>query len=131
MAGVDARSSYPQALRLGALIRERRDEILARWELGVRALPHARRLDRPRLVDHIPELLDRIAWMSEERGHDPRPELGKRISTRHAISRLEEGFDLLEVIDEFAVLREVVHEVLRDSGETIGFDELDILDRAM
>src|SRR5690348_16120199 len=104
MAGANVRGPVAE-LRLGKLIRDRRDEILARWERGVRALPHAAQLDHPRLVDHIPELLDRIAWMTEARGRDPRPELGKRVSMQHAMSRLEEGFDLLEVIDEFGVLR--------------------------
>src|SRR5262249_9789353 len=130
MAGVNPRGVHPKH-RLGALIRDRRDEILMRWERAVRALPHALSLDRPRLIDHIPELLDRIAWMSDAHGHDTRPELGKSVSTRHAIARLEEGFDLLEVIDEFGVLREVVREVLRDSGETFGLDEIGVLDRAI
>src|SRR5262249_38388130 len=106
MAGVSTR--HPEPHHLGALIRDRRDEILARWERRVRALPHARKLDQPRLVDHIPQLLDRIASMADARGRDPRPELGKRVSTRHAMARLEEGFDLLEVIDEFGALREVL-----------------------
>jgi len=131
MVGVDVRGTTSEPPRLGALIRARRDEIFARWERAVRALPHAGRLDRPRLIDHIPELLDRIAWMAEERGHDPRPELGKHVSTQHALARLEEGIDLPEVIDEFGVLHEVLRDVLRDSGEQFGIDELGILDRAI
>jgi len=119
------------AHRLGVLIREHRDEVLARWERRVRALPHAAKLERPRLIDHIPELLDRIAWMTEARGRDLPAELGKQVSTRHAISRLEEGFDLLEVIDEFGVLREVMRDVLRDSGESFSLDEVGVLDRAI
>jgi PAS domain S-box-containing protein len=131
MARANVRGTHPEPHRLGALIREQRDEILARWERGARALPHGLELDRPRLVDHIPELLDRIASMADERGRDTRPELGKTISGQHAIARLEEGFDLVEVIDEFGVLREVLREVLRDSSEQFGFDELAILDRAL
>jgi PAS domain S-box-containing protein len=126
MANVGA---HRESHRLGALIRRRRDEILARWERAARTLPHASKLDQPRLVDHIPELLDRVVWMIEARGRDV--ELGKRVSTRHALARLEEGFDLLEVIDEFGVLREVLHEVLRDSGEELGLDEIGVLERAI
>ena len=94
---------------LSALIRGRRSEILARWESGVRALPHAVNLDRPRLLDHIPELLDRIASLDVE-----------PLANRHADARLEEGFDVLEVIDELGVLREVIYDVLRDAGGTFG-----------
>jgi PAS domain S-box-containing protein len=131
MAGVDVRGNNPDPHRLGTVIRDKRTEILARWQRRVRALPHAQRLDQPRLVDHIPELLDRIAWMTEARGHETRPELGKRVSTQHAIARLEEGFDLLEVVDEFGVLGEVLRDILSESGETFGVEEIGILDRAI
>ena len=131
MAGIEATTTPHEPSRLGELIRRRREEILARWVRGVRGLPHAVRLDQPRLVDHIPELLDRIAGMTEERGRDLRPELGRRISTQHAISRLEEGFDLNEVIDEFGVLRDVLFDVLREAPGAFGLDELAILDRAL
>ena len=116
---------------LGALIRDRRDDIVARWELGARALPHAASLDRPRLVDHIPEMLDRIAWMADTRGDPHVANLDKTVSARHALSRLEEGFDLQEVIDEFGVLGDVLRDVLRDSGVSFSLDELGVVDRAI
>jgi PAS domain S-box-containing protein len=130
MSGVDASTQHgPQ--RLGMLIRERREEIIARWERGARTLPHARQLEHPRLVDHVPELLDRIAWLTEQEGQEPRAELGEHTSTQHAIARLEEGFDLDEVIDEFGVLREVVCDAMRASGKEFGLDDLCVLHRAI
>ena len=131
MAGVDlSKSRIPR--HLAELIRSRRDEIVRRWEAGVRELPHAHALDRPRLIDHIPELLDHIAQMTEELAAGARPHLPKAMSERHAVERLEEGFDVFEVIGEFEVLRDVMFEILDDAAiGPLRVDELRVVNRAI
>src|SRR5262245_63790941 len=103
-------------IHLADLIRSRRDEILQRWGAAVRALPHAGKLDKLRLIDHIPELLDRIAVMTEDLAQGRKPELARAASERHAIARLEEGFDIDEVIGEFGVLRDVLFTLIDGDG---------------
>jgi PAS domain S-box-containing protein len=122
----------PTAHRLADVIRARRDDILGRWETAVRIMPRADGLDRPTLIDHIPELLDRIAHMTEELGHGRVPALQKVVSERHAIARLEEGFDLLEVIAEFRVLRQCIFRVFADPQlGIVQVDELRVLNDAI
>lgn len=88
-------------------LRARHGEILAKWESAVRALPIARTLDRPRLLDHIPKILDMIADLvdkgaTEGGRHQHLPEAAPDI---HALERLDEGYDLAAVASEYAVLR--------------------------
>ena len=118
--------------QLAELIRSHLDEILRRWQAGVRRLPHADVLDEPRLVDHIPDLLERIAQMIDELAIGHTPELGQASSERHALARLEEGFDIQEVVGEFEVLRDVVLETLDhpDIGP-LRVDELRVVNRAI
>ena len=52
-------------LTLGEFVRARREEILREWERRVRELRVADSLDRPALLDHVPELLARIAEMAD------------------------------------------------------------------
>src|SRR5262245_47227507 len=84
--------------RIAGHLQAKRGEILRSWEAAVRALPRARGLDRPTLVDHIPDLLDRIADLTEELARGDAATLRTAVAERHAIARLEEGFDLVEVI---------------------------------
>lgn len=104
----------PAAHRIAELIRQRRDDIVRSWEAGVRALPRARELDPPTLIDHIPDLLERIAQAIDEVSRGRAPTQHRAVAERHAMSRLEEGFDLQEVIGELRVLRQCVFHALAD-----------------
>jgi signal transduction histidine kinase len=88
--------------RLCDLIRHGHDDILADWQAAVRALPQARHVPRPQLIDHVPALLEDIALHLEGCGG---PIENAR---KHAIARLEEGFDLVHVVAELGILRECV-----------------------
>ncbi|HUS30080.1 MAG TPA: GAF domain-containing protein, partial [Kofleriaceae bacterium] len=95
----------------------------------MRALPCASALDRPTLLDHIPELLDRIAQLAV----DPSRVASEREAcAHHALARLHEGFDLSEVISEFRVLRQAILQALSDPS--VGFlqaSELRLVDDAI
>jgi signal transduction histidine kinase len=80
--------------------------ILADWQQAVRQLPAARDLAQPALIDHVPVLLDRIADMVDQIAAGDPPELPTEAAERHAFTRADEGFDLPEVVLEYAVLRD-------------------------
>src|SRR4051794_6500481 len=93
-------------------IRKHRAAILATWEESVRALPVASKLPQPRLIDHLPDLLDHVATLicsahavvSRESPHaESSPE-------NHAIQRLDSGFDVGAVATEYATLRRCILE---------------------
>ena len=70
--------------------------------------PSVKGLSVPRLIDHVPDLLDAIADTGEARLEDPRARLGPETAGRHAIERRMEGLDLAQVVVELAVLRDCV-----------------------
>ena len=74
-----------------------------------RELPAARPLSAPKLLDHLPQLLERLAHTAggEGGGLGEFPEI-------HALERLGEGFDLSGVAREYALLRDCI---LRLYGE--------------
>lgn len=96
--------------RLADFLREHREEILALWEEQVRKIRAARTLDRPALLDHLPEFLEELAeYVGEIRtGQDPVPPDRPRI---HALERLEVGYDLAEVVEEYSILRRCITEL--------------------
>ena len=96
--------------RLEDFLREHREDILALWEAQVRRIRAARTLDRPALLDHLPEFLDELAeYVGEIRtGQDPVPPDRPRI---HALERLEVGYDLAEVVEEYSILRRCITEL--------------------
>lgn len=94
--------------RFSTFIRDHRAEILSVWEGIVRQLPIARDLDRPALIDHLPNLLDRIATIADELVAGEHPRLAPDLAEVHALERLDAGFDLGQVVAEYAVLRDCV-----------------------
>ena len=105
-----AESSLPGEVRgrLSDFLRERREDILAEWEATVRKMGAARDLERPLLLDHMPQFLENLAdYVAEMRAgmSVPPPDEYPRI---HALERLELGYDLSEVVVEYAILRRCI-----------------------
>jgi signal transduction histidine kinase len=86
-------------------IRTHREDILASWERQIRALPVARGLSRPRLLDHLPDLLDSISRMVCSARHEAQVIEGAH---EHAVHRLDSGFDVGVVASEYALLRDCI-----------------------
>src|SRR3954470_12912465 len=107
-----AASAEPR--RLADFLRENRDRILAHWEIEVRNIGAARHLDRPVLLDHLPQFIEELAeYVDDVRtGQDVRPP-GEHPQI-HALERLEVGYDLAEVVAEYAVLRRCITELASD-----------------
>jgi two-component system, OmpR family, phosphate regulon sensor histidine kinase PhoR len=118
--------------RLGSLILAERGELLAEWRRQVKELPAAQHLDRPTLDDHIPELLDEIAEALKERRDDSIPAvLLEGTPPAHGIQRLEDGFDLVEVVAEYNILRGVIHDLAEENGIAIRGTTFHILNRVL
>jgi PAS domain S-box-containing protein len=96
------------ALSLGDFIRDRQPDILAEWLVEVRTLPVASALDQPALIDHVPDVLERIAATADNLAKGEPPQPPEREADLHAAIRLDEGFDLPQVVSEFTILRDCI-----------------------
>ncbi|WNG44926.1 PAS domain-containing protein [Archangium minus] len=108
-----------ERLRLGAFIREHRSRLLEDWERAVRRLPYAQGLSRPRLLDHLPDLLERIACVVET-VHTGEHQTLEQMPEVHALERLDSGFDLDEVAEEYALLRACILQLYGEHVEAAG-----------
>jgi PAS domain S-box-containing protein len=112
---------------LGDFIRRNGSHILAHWEVEVRRLPSTRELSRPRLLDHLPELLARMAHVVESTQMGEHPTL-EALPEVHALERLDSGYDLEAVAEEYALLRACV---LHLYGEHVASAGAEHMARAM
>lgn len=120
------------ALSLGDFIRDRQQDILTEWLAEVRLLPVASALDRPALLDHVPDVLVRIAAMADELSRGEAPEPPKQEADLHAKVRLEEGFDLPQVVSEFTILRDCITRLWEHTiADPSHFDELRVVNKAI
>ncbi|HEY2027604.1 MAG TPA: ATP-binding protein [Myxococcales bacterium] len=97
--------------RLADFLRDRAEDILAHWEIEVMKVKSARKLSRPLLLDHLPDFLADLAHYVDDLRHgknDSPPDENPRI---HALERLEVGYDLAEVVEEYSVLRRSITEL--------------------
>ena len=110
-------------LRLVALIRNQRDDLLARWRRRVRQLPAAANLDTPTINDQVPELLDTLADSLK-----PSNELGETnaISAEHGLLRWQAGFDVTEVVAEYNILRQCLVDAAEREQITLSGEPLRI-----
>ena len=103
--------------KLAALIRRERGVLLEQWRLDVRHIPGAQGLDIPTLNDHIPDLLEELAETLEAEPADgmlePHMELNPKA---HGLQRLRDGFDIVEVVAEYNVLRNALQDLTEMHG---------------
>jgi signal transduction histidine kinase len=120
----------PEVLRLGALLRAERDELLERWRGQVRLLPNAAGLDVPALNDHVPDLLEELACELEascDPGRLPTPVTDN--PEIHGRQRFEVGFDVGEIVAEYGLLRACVQELAEARGLSFCGDAARIIGR--
>jgi hypothetical protein len=93
---------------LAERIRSDREEIVAAWEAGVRTLASAARAPQPALVNRVPDFLD---WLANRLERSDLPDSERDLfSHHHTVERLSQGFDLVEVVAEWALLRDCLLE---------------------
>jgi hypothetical protein len=97
----------PAGSALGELITRKRDDIVAAWEAGVRTLASGAE-SGPALVDRVPAFLE---WLAARLGKAGAADAQRdAFSHRHARERLSRGFDFVEIVAEWGLLRECLLE---------------------
>ncbi|HUQ68457.1 MAG TPA: HAMP domain-containing sensor histidine kinase [Planctomycetaceae bacterium] len=118
--------------RLAALIEAEREELLTRWRAEVRQLPCAKHLDLPTLNDHIPALLHELAAAFRALSEQSIPEaLREGSPPAHGLQRVEDGFDIEEVVAEYNILRACLHDLADQHGLTLQGKPFHILNRIL
>lgn len=102
--------------KLAALVEKDREPLLAQWRKQVRALPSAKHLDTPTLNDHIPNLLTELSEALEKNSNQSIPEaLVEESAQIHGKQRLNDGFDIEEVVAEYNILRGCIHDLATEN----------------
>ena len=98
--------------QLAALIQRDREALLSQWRKQVRQLQSAKHLDLPTLNDHIPQFLEELAAALHVHSTAAIPEaLREGSPPAHGLQRLQDGFDLEEVVAEYNILRGCIHDL--------------------
>jgi signal transduction histidine kinase len=101
---------------LAGLIRQERETLLAEWRQEVRQLSVAHDLDVPTLNDHVPDLLEELAYELEDSSDDSMIGDLKKNPIIHGLDRLRLGFDVEEVVAEYNALRGVIQDLIERHG---------------
>ena len=118
--------------QLAMLIRSERESLLSKWRELVRGLPSAKHLDVPTLNDHLPRLIEELAVALEARSDKTIPEaLGASSPPIHGLQRVEDGFDIEEVVAEYNILRGCIHDLAEARGLTLQGEPFHILNRVL
>lgn len=118
--------------RLAALIGQERTSLLISWREQVRELPCARHLDTPTLTDHIPTLLDELAAALKAHSDQTIPEaLCEGTPPAHGAQRVQDGFDIEEVVAEYNILRGCIHDLADANGLILQGKPFHIINRVL
>ena len=114
------------------LIAQHRESLLASWRRHVRKLPSAHQLDEPTLRDHIPGLLDELVeCLRRESKQTIVDTLTSGSPPLHGLERFANGFDIVEVVAEYNILRGCIHELLEANGLALSGKAFHILNRVL
>src|SRR5256712_2550326 len=95
--------------KFGEIVQQHRDELLAEWRKKISRLPAAQSLDTPTLNNHIPHLFDELALALTAGDTESLLDLQLHDSPKiHGGLRLRAGFDIVEVVAEYNILRELL-----------------------
>lgn len=118
------------AARMRTLLLDHRDEILSEWTSRVRESGIPPGLSDTAVIDHLPQILARVA-RNLEPGHAS-PKSTALLGEAHALDRLSQGFALDQVVLEYRILRRVITNAwVRLIGDKIEIDEVMALDEAL
>ena len=104
--------------RLASALVDERDTLMSRWRERVRDLPSAKDLSVPTLNDHIPGWISQLAVSLHTASATAEDAVSERIPVAHGVQRFEDGFDIEEVVAEYSILRDCVH----DLAETVAVE---------
>lgn len=117
---------------LAKLIRRDSEQLLTRWRALVREVPSAKHLDVPTLNDHLPALLVELADALESSSDETIAEaLRDGSPLAHGIQRVQDGYDIVEVVAEYNILRGCVHDLAEANGFSLQGRAFHILNRVL
>ena len=126
----DTRVPSAELDSLAALLRKESGALLARWREQVRELPCAKHLDTPTLNDHLPSLIEELADALCAKSEESIPEaLEAGSAPDHCRQRVEDSFDIVEVVAEYSILRGCVHELAEKHGMVLHGKSFRIVNR--
>src|SRR2546428_13140590 len=103
-------STEEEPRRLADFLRTHRERILSAWLAAVRRLAPARDLDRPILLDYLPQFLDELAdFLDDVRAGNPATE-PEKLPAMHALDPLAVGHDLAAAAGGYPTLRQLVYD---------------------
>ena len=118
--------------QLAALIERESGALLSEWREQVRQLPSARHLDNPTLNDHIPAFLRELILAFRLALDESIAEsLLEGTPPIHGIQRHEDGFDIVEVVAEYNILRGCLHDLAERNGLSLKGKSFHILNRVL
>ena len=118
--------------KLAAIVKQERHALLSRWRQQVRQLPSARHLDIPTLNDHIPDLLDELAAAFQSQSDLTIPEaICEGSPPAHGRQRVQDGFDIEEVVAEYNILRDCLHDLADENGLSLQGKAFHIVNRVL
>ena len=118
--------------QLAALIKRERAALLSQWREQVRRLPSAKHLDTPELNDHVPTLLDELTASFHSVSDQTIPEaLLEGSSPNHGMQRQQDGFDIVEVVAEYNILRGCIYNLAENHGLSLSGRAFHILNRVL
>lgn len=116
--------------KLAALIKREQGALLASWREQVRRLPSAKHLDSPTLNDHIPDLINELVTAFQMVADQPISEaVLEGTPPAHGLQRYEDGFDIVEVVAEYNILRGCVYDMAEQAGLGLHGSAFHILNR--
>lgn len=116
--------------QLALLIRKEKVKVLDTWREQVFRLPSAAHLSVPTLNDHIPALLEELATAFETRSDESITDALKDGTPQaHGEQRLLDGFDIVEVVAEYNILRGCIHDLATAHGMDMAGKAFHILNR--
>ncbi|MBX9607726.1 MAG: HAMP domain-containing histidine kinase [Gammaproteobacteria bacterium] len=117
---------------LARLVELEHDHLLAAWRAQVRQLPTARELDTPTLNDHIPDLLVELASALRSGTDESIADAVLSGSPpQHGMQRVRDTFDIEEVVAEYNILRECVHDLAERHGLNMQGAPFHVLNRVL
>lgn len=118
--------------KLATLLRQERDTLLTTWRQQVKQLPSAQHLDTPTLNDHIPVLIDELTTALQFNLDETIPEaLIEGTPPAHGLQRVQDGFDIEEVVAEYNILRGCIHDFANSQGLILQGKPFHILNRCL
>jgi two-component system phosphate regulon sensor histidine kinase PhoR len=114
------------------LIGSERETLLAQWRAQVRALPSARNLDVPTLNDHIPVLIAELCTaLRADSGETIAEALDEASPHAHGLQRLEDAYDIEEIVAEYNILRGCIHDLVEAHGLSLRGRAFHIVNRVL